>query len=44
MAKVAVASCHDKNNFGSMFQAWATELIAMRVALDVPPSSHEVLS
>ena len=25
MAKVAVASCHDKRNFGSMLQAWATE-------------------
>lgn len=25
MAKIAVASCHDKKNFGSMLQAWATE-------------------
>lgn len=25
MAKVAVASCHDKRNFGSMLQAFATE-------------------
>ena len=25
MARIAVASCHDKRNFGSMLQAWATE-------------------
>lgn len=25
MTRVAVASCHDKRNFGSMLQAWATE-------------------
>lgn len=25
MARIGVASCHDKRNFGSMLQAWATE-------------------
>ena len=35
MAKVAVASCHDKNNFGSMLQAWATERALALMGSDV---------
>lgn len=35
MAKIAVASCHDKRNFGSMLQAWATERAVELLGCDV---------
>ncbi|MBM6687354.1 polysaccharide pyruvyl transferase family protein [Collinsella tanakaei] len=34
MAEIAVASCHDKRNFGSMLQAWATERAASLLGHD----------
>ena len=35
MAGIAVASCHDKKNFGSMLQAWATEQALCLLGHDV---------
>ena len=35
MARIALATCYDKNNFGSMLQAWATEAAVRALGHDV---------
>lgn len=35
MARIALATCYDKNNFGSMLQAWATEAAVRSLGHDV---------